>query len=75
MRIDRVRTRPSVCDHPTENTPMANFEVFSRTWAENYISFDLKKADWDAVVRANRPKITPATTAGCRTRSTGPRRG
>ncbi len=62
VRIDRVRTRPSVCDHPTENTPMANFEVFSRTWAEHYISFDLKHTDWDGVVGANRPKVTSTTT-------------
>ena len=62
VRIDRVRTRPSVCDRPVANTPMGSFEVFSRTWAENYISFDLKKTDWDAVVRANRPRITSTTT-------------
>jgi hypothetical protein len=62
VRIDRVRKRPSVCDRPVDNTPMGNFEVFSRTWAENYISFDLKKTDWDAVVRANRPKVTPTST-------------
>jgi len=62
VRIDRVRRRPSVCDHPTENTPLGNFEVFARTWAEHYISFDLKNTDWDGVVRANRPKIAPTTT-------------
>jgi peptidase S41-like protein/tricorn protease-like protein len=62
VRIDRLRRRPSVCDRPVENTPPGNFEVFSRTWAEHYISFDLKNTDWDAVVRANRPKITPTTT-------------
>jgi hypothetical protein len=41
---------------------LGNFEVFSRTWAEHYISFDLKNTDWDDVVRTNRPKITPTTT-------------
>ncbi len=62
VRIDRVRRRPSVCNRPVENTPLGNFDVFSRTWAEHYISFDLKNTDWDEVVGANRSKITPATT-------------
>jgi hypothetical protein len=62
LRIDRLPRLPAVCDHPTENTPAGNFEVFTRTWAENYISFDLKKADWGGVVEANRAKITPETT-------------
>jgi hypothetical protein len=62
VRIDRLPQLPSLCDHPTENTPAGNFEVFSRTWAEHYISFDLKKTDWGRVVEASRPKITPGTT-------------
>ena len=62
VRIDRLPRLPALCDHPTENTPAGNFEVFSRTWAEHYISFDLKKANWGRVVEASRPKITPATT-------------
>lgn len=62
MRIDRLPELPAVCQHPTPNTPPDVFEVFARTWAEHYISFDLKKADWDKIVAANRPKITPRTT-------------
>ncbi len=62
VRIDRVPRPPAVCDHPTPNTPADNFEVFTRTWAEHYISFDLKKIDWDKVVEANRSKVTARTT-------------
>ena len=62
VRIDRVSRLPAVCDHPTGSTPADNYEVFARTWAEHYISFDIKKTDWDAVVRANRPKVTARTT-------------
>jgi peptidase S41-like protein/tricorn protease-like protein len=51
-----------VCGHPTENTPAGNLEVFAQTWAEHYISFDLKKTDWGAVVAANRSKVTSNTT-------------
>lgn len=59
MRIDRLPRLPSICDSPTANTPLDNFETFTRTWAENYISFDLKHVDWDKVVAENRAKITP----------------
>jgi hypothetical protein len=62
VRIDRVPNMPAVCDQPTANTPLDNFEVFTRTWAEHYISFDLKRRDWDKVVADNRPKISPQTT-------------
>jgi hypothetical protein len=62
VRLDRVPRLPTVCDHPTPNTPAGNFEVFSRTWAENYIMFDQKKVDWAEVVRANQSKVRPETT-------------
>ena len=63
VRIDRLPRLPAICNHPTANTPADNFEVFARTWAEHYISFDLKKTDWTQVVEVNRSKITPNTTA------------
>ena len=62
IRIRRLPHKPAVCDPPTRNTPIDNFEVFARTWAENYISFDLKHADWKKVVDENRARITPSTT-------------
>lgn len=58
MRMDRVARLPVVCDQPTVDTPQNNFEVFARTWAEQYISFDLKHVDWEKVVEANRAKVT-----------------
>jgi len=61
-RIDRIPRLPAACDHPTENTPAGNFEVFAQTWAEHYISFDLKKTDWGMVVEAHRSKVTSNTT-------------
>jgi hypothetical protein len=62
VRIDRFPRLPVVCSNPTPNTPADNFEVFARTWAEHYISFDLKKTDWSRVVEASRSKVTPSTT-------------
>lgn len=62
MRIDRLPRMPAVCDHLTPNTPPNNFEVFAKTFAEQYISFDLKGVDWDKVVAENRPKVTTDTS-------------
>ena len=62
LRIDRLPQMPAVCDQPTANTPPGNFEVFTRTWAEHYIAFDLKGTDWEKVVADNRAKVTPETT-------------
>jgi len=62
MRIDRIAKLPPACDPPTANDPVHNFDVFARTWAEHYISFDLKHADWNKIVEANRPKVTAQTT-------------
>ena len=61
MRMDRLPQMPAVCDRLTPNTPIDNFEVFARAWAENYISFDLKHVDWGEVVAANRAKVTADT--------------
>ncbi len=61
IRIDRIPRIPVVCDHLTPDTPENNFEVFTRTWAEQYISFDLKHVDWQNLVAANRAKVTAKT--------------
>jgi len=62
IRIDRLPSMPSQCDHPTGDTPQENFEVFTRTWAEHYISFDLKNANWDKIVDAKRLRISAQTS-------------
>jgi Peptidase family S41 len=62
IRIDRLPEMPRLCDPPTANTPRDNYEVFTRTFAENYISFDLKQINWDKVVADNQARVTSATT-------------
>ncbi len=62
IRIKRLSGLPDVCKQPTQNKPPDNFEVFTRTWAEHYISFDLNHSDWSRVVETNRSKITLETT-------------
>ena len=60
--IRRRSTAPEVCAKPTPDTPASNFEVFARTWAEQYGFFDIKKADWPAIVAKQRPRVTEGTT-------------
>ncbi|HET9130095.1 MAG TPA: hypothetical protein VFO86_04050, partial [Terriglobia bacterium] len=62
IRIDRIPKKPDVCNHLTANTPLGNFDVFAQTWAEHYISFELKHADWNKAVAEKRATVTPATT-------------
>ncbi|MDX2060679.1 MAG: S41 family peptidase [Gemmatimonadales bacterium] len=62
ITIRRIATQPAACNPPTANTPEKNFEVFAQTWAEHYILFTEKGADWPAIVEEARAKVTPTTT-------------
>jgi hypothetical protein len=62
IRIDRLPQMPTVCDPPTADTPRDNYEVFTRTFAEHYIAFDLKRTNWDKVVADNQARVTSTTT-------------
>jgi hypothetical protein len=62
IRIERIEVLPAVCVKLSTNTPPSNFEVFSRTWAEHYISFERRKADWSKIVAEYRRKVSPETT-------------
>ncbi|MCI0362622.1 MAG: S41 family peptidase, partial [Phycisphaerales bacterium] len=59
--LRRTATRPEICNRPTPDTPLSNFEVFSANWAEQYGFFDLKGANWNAIVAGNRAKVTDST--------------
>jgi hypothetical protein len=60
--IDRVAALSPACTPFTPNTPQGNLEVFARTFAEQYISFDLRQIDWDTVVAENRTRVNANTT-------------
>jgi len=62
IQIDRIAKLPVVCERPTANTPLTNFEVFTRAWAENYVSFDLRHTDWNKVAAEYRPQLAFQTT-------------
>jgi hypothetical protein len=62
LGINRLPRMPPVCDSLTGNTPSGNFDVFTRTFAEYYIAFDLRHLDWAKAVSDNRKKVTARTT-------------
>ena len=62
MIVHRIDRKPAVCEAPTPNTALSNFDVFAQTWAEQYGFFREKQVDWAAVVAANRSRVTDATT-------------
>jgi Peptidase family S41/Tricorn protease C1 domain len=60
--IEKLSAPPAVCGKPLPDDPKTNFEVFARTWAEQYGFFDLKKADWPSIVASHRSRLTDGTT-------------
>ena len=60
--IRRVGAKPKACAAPLRDTPIVNFDVFTRTWAEQYGFFDLKRADWKSIVASHRGRVTDKTT-------------
>ncbi len=62
LLVHRVQKVPRVCETPSPNTPAGNFEVFARTFDEQYISFGLKHANWKKIVADNRPKVISQIT-------------
>ena len=62
--LRRTDSRPKPCGgQPIADTPLANYQVFWETFAENYPFFALRKVDWLAVDKSFRPQFTPKTTA------------
>src|ERR1700730_11003766 len=60
--LHRMTGLPQACTQVSENTPLANYDVFWTTFAENYPYFNLYGVDWDAVNRKFRPRVSSGTT-------------
>ncbi len=57
----RVEKKPEVCGKPLPSGPVADFDVFAETWAEQYPFFALKGADWPAIVARSRARVSDRT--------------
>ena len=62
MMLRRIEQKPAVCDNPTPDTPLSNFDVFAQTWTEHYPFFAEKKTDWARTVAENRSRVSETTT-------------
>jgi hypothetical protein len=58
VHLHRATGWPSTCRRALASTPLTNYEVFWKTFAEQYAFFDIRGVDWIAVDRAARPRIT-----------------
>jgi len=63
MQLVRVKSPPVACKQPVQNTPLANFDVFWTTFAENYPFFEAHRVDWEATRQRFRPLVTAKTTS------------
>ncbi|MGJ5818172.1 hypothetical protein [Paludibaculum fermentans] len=63
LLMERVAEVPAACAPITANTPLGNFDVFARTFAEQYIGFGLRGVDWAQRVAEQRARVRPETTA------------
>jgi len=60
--VRRSSARPNPCARPIADTPLGNFDVFARTWTEQYGFFELRKADWPDITGRARARVTDQTT-------------
>ncbi|WP_331447084.1 S41 family peptidase [Streptomyces xanthochromogenes] len=61
-RLERLPALPAQCRQPVDAGPLAVFDRFWATFAENYPFFAAKGIDWQAVRARYRPLVTPDTT-------------
>ncbi|MFE7135654.1 S41 family peptidase [Streptomyces sp. NPDC057638] len=60
--LDRIAALPERCGKPGPTDPVATFDVFWQTFAENYAFFDRRGVDWDATRDRYRPRVHAGTT-------------
>jgi hypothetical protein len=60
--IRRAAKRPTVCEKPTPDDPVTDFEVFWNTFAEQHGFLKHRGVDWAATYKTFRPRVTAATT-------------
>ncbi|MEZ0112621.1 hypothetical protein ABH920_006644 [Catenulispora sp. EB89] len=60
--LTRLPSLPAACTQATPATPIETFDVFWRTFAENYPFFAQRGIDWKHVYDTYRPQVTATTT-------------
>jgi hypothetical protein len=62
--LRRLAKLPKLCTVPGATGPLAVFDQFWTTYAENYPLFQAKGIDWNKVRATNRPLVTPDMSDG-----------
>lgn len=62
LRLRRLSQLPEACTRPAPTGPLAAFDIFWTTYAENYPFFAAKGIDWKAVRDQYRPRVRPTTS-------------
>ncbi len=60
--LTRLPSLPAACTKATPDTPTEVFDIFWRTFAENYPFFGRHGVDWDQAYAKYRPMVTDSTT-------------
>jgi hypothetical protein len=60
--LRRLQGLPGSCTRPGPTGPLATFDLFWQTYAENYPFFAAKGIDWPAVRDRYRPRVRPDMT-------------
>ncbi|WP_371934706.1 S41 family peptidase [Streptomyces sp. KL118A] len=60
--LKRIPELPDDCTRPAPSGPLADFDVFWHSFAENYPFFAAKGIDWDGMRTRYRAKVHPDTT-------------
>lgn len=62
IHLRRIHALPQACARHTRDDPLTNFDIFARTFSEQYAFFKLRHMNWAAVTAAHRRKIGRHTT-------------
>ena len=60
-QLTRSDTLPAVCSQAASTDPVVNFDIFARTFAEQYPFFARHRVDWAATTAAHRAAIGSTT--------------
>lgn len=61
-KLKRMAALPEDCTRPAPTGPLASFDVFWHSFAENYPFFAAKGIDWESMRARYRAKVHPDTT-------------
>jgi hypothetical protein len=62
IEVHRTAQLPASCETPPQNTALNSYNIFWKTFSEQYPFFVLRKTDWNATNKRFRSQISESTT-------------